>query len=133
MTEEKSDEGTETKSRIAGLITLVLVSPVYFAFAHFGHPQKGFLVTCVVGVFAAIIYTKGRVLLDVYHISSMIVLFIAQIFGVLIFNISVPDHFSIAVLPFAIADYFLLFAILGLVELAFGLPDTSKRGRVPNA
>jgi integral membrane sensor domain MASE1 len=133
MTAEKSNEGTVTKSKIAGLITLLLVSPVYFAFAHFGHRQKGFLVTCVISVFAAILYSKGRELLNVYSISFMTIMLIAQIFCVLFYNIPVPHSFSIAVLPFAIADCVLMIAILGLMERAFGLMDTNKRGRLPTA
>lgn len=126
MAAEKSDEGTETKSQVAGLITLALVSPIYFIFAHFGHPQKGFLVTCVTGVFAAIIYVKGRTLLKPYSASAMAVLFVAQIFGVLLVDIPVPRSFSIAVLPFVIFDLVLAFAILALVDRAFGLPDKGR-------
>lgn len=131
MATEESAEEAETRSRVAGLIVFVLLSPIFFIFDHFGQSQKGFLVTCVTGVFAATIYVKGRKLLKPHSISVMIILFIAQILGLLLVDVPGPyfrPPYSRAVLPFAVADLALLFAVLGIVDRAFGLRTRGASG-----
>jgi hypothetical protein len=92
------------------------LSPVFIIFAYLGHPQRGFVMMCVLGVFAAVIYVKRHVARMGYFISVVAPFFIVEIFLALFIPISEKHFPGILAMPFAIVNVILLLAILRLVE-----------------
>ena len=105
-----------SKSQKAGYIIALLLSPVFIIFAYFGHPQRGFVMMCVLGVFATVTYMKRHIAKKKYFIGVVTPFFIAEIFLALFVPMS-EEHFpGILAMPFAIVNVILLLAILRLVE-----------------
>jgi hypothetical protein len=121
-----SDKDVPPGSKFAGLIAAAILWPVYSLFEHFGQEDKGFLVTSLMGVFGITIYLNGRAVWNIYCIVSLIALFGVQLAIILLFKIPVLHSYSLAILPFAILDFILIWAMLKGVGKIFRVP--SERG-----
>jgi hypothetical protein len=70
---------TDTKGRLAGLLAAVLLAPIYFLVAHLTDENRGFVVFCVFGVFAAIFYVLRNKALKPRLLLPILALFAAQL------------------------------------------------------
>ena len=70
---------TDTKARLTGLLGALLLAPVYFLIGHFTDENRGFVVFCVVAVFATIIYVLRKKALKPPLLLPIVVLFVVEL------------------------------------------------------
>jgi len=94
----------------------LFLSPVFFIFAYLGRPERGFIIMCVLGVFATVVYVRRRVARQPYFVAVITAFFVVELPLVVFVPIS-DEHFpGILAMPFVILNVILILAVLRLVE-----------------
>jgi asparagine N-glycosylation enzyme membrane subunit Stt3 len=123
MISKDSDKGNKSKLRLVGLVGGGISVIIFFALSSFMSPERALVITSIVFVFFAIIYIKRREIWNAYYISTLVVIFMAEIFLAFFINIPRIRSAAIAVLPVALFDFFLIDIVLLGVKKLFRLPD----------
>jgi hypothetical protein len=120
----------DTKGRLIGLLGVVLLSPIWFLVAHFTNETRGFVVVCVVGVFATIIYVLRKSTLGARLLLPMAVLFAVELSTALLAPLpsKIPGFIMV---PISIGDCVLLIWILSLFDRTLGGHDDDPDAEGP--
>lgn len=115
----------DTKGRLAGLVTALLLFPVYFLLAHFTNENRGFLVVCVMLVFAGIIYVLRKKALKPRLLLPIAVLFAVELSTA--FLVPLPSKIpGYTMIPISITNGVLLLWILSHFDRT--LDDHNEHG-----
>jgi hypothetical protein len=114
MGSAKKNASASLQRRVGFLIALCF-SPIVFIFAYFGHIEKGFVVSCLCGVFAIAVYMKRDLVRGPYAISAIAILFVLELVAIMI--VGIPErHFpGIVIMPLAVLNYIIVLLTLRLI------------------
>jgi glucose-6-phosphate-specific signal transduction histidine kinase len=73
------ERSNEVRARLVGLVMAVLLAPIYFLVGHFTDENRGFVVFCVVAVFACVIYVLRKRALRPRLLLPIVILFAVEI------------------------------------------------------
>ena len=101
-----------------GFFLALALAPIFIIFAYYGRPDQGFILMCIAGVFATVAYVKRKIIDWPYILLTILALFISEM--AILFTIGFPkEHFpGIVMLPVAIINVALVFAVLRVVEVS---------------
>ena len=121
---------TDTKGRLVGLVISALLLPVWFLVAHFTNETRGFVVVCVVGVFAAIAYVLRKGALQPRVMLPMLGLFAIELSTALLAPLpsKIPGYIMVAI---SISDGVLIIWILSHFDRTLGGCDDDTDAEGP--
>jgi hypothetical protein len=106
---------TETQSRLAGLITAVLLLPIYFLFVHFHERSRGLVVETATLVACAAAYSLRREPNRGHLLSLVGIIYLVQLIIALL--IPLPAKIpGAAMIPIAYIDLLLVIGIVALFQ-----------------
>ena len=109
--------------RKMGLLCGICLLPIFFLFAHFGQPERGFAAMCALGVLISVIYVKKNLLKRTSFIITMSILFVIHIIIVMLFPFSAFHFTRVLAFPISLLDLLLILALVRLVAGATGSAD----------
>lgn len=74
-----AERSKEVRGRLAGLMMALLLSPIYFLLVYFTNENRGFVVFCVLLVFAAIVYVLRKKALRARLLFPILLLFAVEL------------------------------------------------------
>lgn len=109
----------DTKGWLIGLVMALLLSPVWFVVAHFTNETRGFVVFCVAGVFATIIYVLRKRVFRARLLLPVTALFAIELSTALL--VPLPSKIpGFIMIPISISDLVLLLWILSRFDRRLG-------------
>lgn len=124
MADETSEKRDSTRQRLAGLVGGLIAIVIYAALSNFVEFGRAISAALVFLTFTAVIYVKGRELLNPYYISTLVVLFAVEFPSA--FLVTIPRMRTGYVglfFPIVLLDFALILAVLFGVKKLFRLPD----------
>jgi hypothetical protein len=105
----------DTKRWLAGLVMAVLLVPIYFLVGHFTNENRGFVVFCVLAVFATIIYVLRKKALRACLLLPILFFFAVELSAALLVPLpsKLPRFYMISI---STGDCALLIWILSLFD-----------------
>jgi hypothetical protein len=112
----------ETKGRLIGLGFGISMLPIMYVFSQHGQQVRGFVVFCVVSVFATIIYVLRKGILRARLLLPLILLFAIELSTALL--LPLPSKIAgFTMIPISIGNAVLLLYILSLFDRTLGRHD----------
>ena len=110
-----AERSNEIRGRLAGLVMAMLLAPIWFLVAHFTNENRSFVVDCVVGVFATIIYVLRKKALRTRLLLPILLLFAVELSVALLMPLPtyIPGYTMIMI---STGDCALLIWILSLFD-----------------
>ena len=101
--------------RVAGLLALLLLSPIYFVSSHYFGENRGFVIFVITSACFGVVYGRTDILKRPFFIVTMTIIYISQV--ALVFYISLPEDFpGYVMVPIGISDCAIVYYIVKLVE-----------------
>ena len=121
MEKERKNSFAPTRNQAVGYIVGMSILPIFFAFACFGMPDRGFAVACLAGVFLFTGYMKRRLLKNIFFIIAFAGIFAVQLSSLMLLPFTKIHLSRLVVMPFVVADAILLLIVAYLIENFLGV------------
>lgn len=105
--EDRRNMKVDDVSAIDGVVILILISPLYFLFAYYGQPFRGFVAALSAGVILSLIRLLRRLILELRFWLLLITIIVLHIVLVYFLPYTGEFRFGFALFPLVVLDIYI--------------------------